>query len=270
VERLSAQSKDGTRLNLVRWEPPGEVRADVVLIGGLAEHLGRYDHVAAALTAAGFRVTGVEPRGHGNSDGKRGHVDQWRRYCEDLRAAQYAVDGPHFLVAHSMGGLIALDALRKPVGPEVRGLVLSDPLLRETVAAPRIKVAAAGLLSRFLPRLALSNELDTSAISRDPDVVRRYEQDPLVYSTITPRWFTEMKAAQARVWEGVGAGRVPLLMLVGGGDRICSPDGNREFAERWGGPKEVRTYPGLYHELMNEPEKDAVLRDIVDWLAGRA
>lgn len=260
------RSRDGTRLHLAIWEPATPART-VILTHGLAEHMGRYAYVADALVAAGYRVLGVELRGHGDSEGKRGHVDRWADYGDDLEAAVAFAGGPCFLLAHSMGGLVVLDRLRAPLPHPVLGAVLTNPLLGVRVQAPRVKVAAAGLLSRLLPRLSLSNELDPRHISRDPAVVAAYTSDPRVYTTITPRWYTEMRAAIARVAPS-GPG-VPLLVVTSDADRICNPESAHAFAAGCAPPADELRYPELYHEVLNEPEKDRVLADILAWMAAR-
>ena len=269
MQRETIESRDGTRLSLVRWEPPAESKGQVLIVHGLAEHMGRYEHVAAALVSAGFAVAGVELRGHGDSDGQRGHVDHWEQYVEDVFAAVEALGGQPFLVTHSMGGLVSLDALRS--GLSVSGIALSNPLVGVSVEAPAIKIAAAGMLSRFLPKLGLDNELDVRQISRDPDVVARYEADPKVYSKITSRWYTEMMAAIDRVHAWAPQANTPALLQQGDADSITSPSDARSLYQAWGhAEKHTVVYPDLYHEIFNEPEQDQVFADLSAWLSSRA
>lgn len=271
MKKIPATSRDGATLNLVQWSPDGSPRADILLVHGLAEHMGRYAHVAEHLTRAGYQVTGVELRGHGESEGRRGHVDEWRQYVDDFRAASYKIGRSHYVIAHSMGGLVTLDALRKPIGPDILGVCVSNPLLGVSVKAPAIKVWGAGLLSKIWPTLPLSNELDTNHISRDMAVIKRYEEDPLVYGTITPRWYTEMLSGIDRVFGDAAKATIPLLVLTGDGDRITSVEASRDYFERYGAvDKDLINYPGLYHELFNEPEKVQVLNDVVEWLKREA
>jgi len=268
MQRETIESRDGTRLSLVRWDPPVESKAQILIVHGLAEHMGRYEHVAAALVASGFSVAGIELRGHGDSDGQRGHVDQWEQYVEDLFAAVEALGGQPLLVSHSMGGLVALDAIR--AGLAVSGVCLSNPLVGVSVEAPAIKIAAAGVLSRFLPKLGLDNELDVTQISRDADVVARYQADPKVYRKITSRWYTEMMAAIDRVHAWAPNGAVPLLLQQGEADSITSPPEARSLYGEWGhAEKHKVSYPELYHEIFNEPEQEQVFADLAAWLVAR-
>lgn len=248
---------------MARWEGG---KRDVLLVPGLAEHAGRYAHVAAALGKAGFRASLIELRGHGESGGKRGHVDAWRRYVEDVWAAARALEDGFALVAHSMGGLVAVDALREALGQPVLGLAMSNPMIGLGFDPPRLKVKASRVLARVLPRVSIRNELDTSKLSRDPEIVRTYEADPLVFDTITPRWFVEAMDGMARAKEAAARITVPLLLMVGEGDKVCNPKAALMLGDRWAGPKVIHRYPGLYHELFNEPEKDKVLADLVAWL----
>lgn len=262
-------SADGTKLRFVRWPSPDEQRGQVLLVGGLAEHMGRYGHVAQALLDAGFGVAGVELRGHGHSGGQRGHVERWERYCEDVRAALAEIDGDCFIVCHSMGGLVSLATVLGGA-PKVKGLVISNPLLGVRVQAPKIKELAGRLMSRIWPTLSLGNELDPSMISRDKAMVASYEADKLVFGTITPRWFTEMEGTQRRVKAAAGSFSIPLLMMVSEGDQITDPQAGRDFVAAYGGEGQVKEWGELYHELFNEIERDEVLAFVASWLKDHA
>ncbi|MCP4809905.1 MAG: alpha/beta hydrolase [Proteobacteria bacterium] len=261
-------SADGTRLHFVRWDAPAEPRGHVLLVHGLAEHMGRYEHVAAALTAGGFAVSGIELRGHGHSGGRRGHVDRWSRYEEDVRAALAEVGSDTvFIVCHSMGGLVSLATLLSGA-PAVKAIAISNPLLGVRVSAP-VKEAAGRLLSRIWPTLSLGNELDVKQISRDAEVVRKYEEDPLVYSTITPRWFTEMDKKRAEVHAAASTYKVPMLMLLSEGDPITNPPDARRFATAAGGTI-VEYGDEALHELFNELDKEKTLADVVEFLQAQS
>ena len=260
-------SADGTRLHFVRWDAPEDCRGQVLLVHGLAEHMGRYEHVAKALTDGGFAVSGIELRGHGHSGGRRGHVERWRKYEEDVRAALSEVGEDCFIVCHSMGGLVSLATLLAGA-PAVKAIAISNPLLGVRVSAP-VKEAAGRLLSKIWPTLSLGNELDTSQLSRDPEVVRKYEEDPLVYSTITPRWFTEMDSKREEVHAKAASFTLPILMLVSEGDPITNPADSRRFAEAAGG-RVIEYGDECLHELFNELEKDKTLADVVAFLQEQA
>ncbi|MAY80917.1 MAG: hydrolase [Deltaproteobacteria bacterium] len=256
-------SSDGTKLRIGK---SGDGSKNILLVPGLAEHLGRYEHVVEALNTAGWSVTVVELRGHGKSEGKQGHVDQWNQYLEDVQAAAATIDGPVVVLGHSMGGLVALDLAINGLPNGISALALSDPNVAVAIEAPTVKVMGARLLSKLFPGLSLDNELDSKLISRDPAVVEKYNADPLVYSTITPRWYTEMVKSQERVVDHSTAYTLPLLMLLGEGDAICDWKASEALARNWGGTAKTIRYPELYHEIFNEPEKEQVISDLVQWL----
>jgi alpha-beta hydrolase superfamily lysophospholipase len=263
METSFIQSQDATKLRIGK---SGDASRHVLLIHGLAEHMGRYEHVVDALNSAGWSVTAVELRGHGESEGKRGHVDRWEQYLEDVRAAAATIDGPVVLLGHSMGGLVALDLAIDGLPNGIDALVLSDPNVAVAIEAPAIKVMGAKVLSKLFPRLSLANELDASLICRHQPVVDKYLEDPLVYATITPRWFTEMVKSQERVVANAIRYTTPLLMLLGEGDAICDWKASAALARNWGGEAHTITYPELYHEIFNEVEGEQVIMDMIAWL----
>lgn len=258
MQTLFFDSADGTRLRAGRW---GDGPRDVLIVHGLAEHAERYAHVGAAWAARGWTVTAIELRGHGHSGGRRGHVDRWGQYVEDVRAVADTLRPGWCLFAHSMGGLVSLSAVLDGVKPAK--FAVSNPLLGVRVDAPKLKIMAGKLLSRVWPTVSLTNELDPKMISRDPEVVKAYASDPLVYSTITPRWYTEMLAAQVRV-NGTTSLPVPTGFFLSDADPICDPVASERLAKATG--SSIKLYPGLLHEIVNEIGKEAVIADIATWL----
>lgn len=274
---------DGTRLFDRWWQPAGSPSARVAIVHGLAEHGGRYARLVDALLARGFAVAALDQRGHGRSSGQRGHVASWQDYTDDLHGFLGRVRGPApalplFLYGHSMGALVSLDyALRAPTEPgrtngrhRLAGLILSGvPLQPVGVAKPWL-VAIARALSRLLPRAPLSPGIRPEAISRDPDVVRAYAQDPLVHRRATARWGVEALEAIERVRARLPDLRLPLLLIHGGADSLGSPDGSREVFERAGSlDKTLRVYDATYHEPHNDLGWQQVVRDVADWIEAR-
>jgi alpha-beta hydrolase superfamily lysophospholipase len=255
-------SADGTRLRVLRFGPAAPAAGrDLLIVHGLAEHAERYSHVAAAFVARGWRVSVLELRGHGHSGGKRGHVQRWQDYVDDVNAAVPLMAADYAMLAHSMGGLVTLESLRLGLHP--RRVALSNPLLGVRVQAPVLKETAARGLSYVWPSLSLTNELDPAMLSRDPAVGAAYAVDPLVYNTITPRWYTEMRAAIQRVVAATYS--VPIRFHLSETDPVTDPPVARELASR-GTTMDVREYPGMVHEILNEIGKEAVIADIAEWL----
>ena len=261
-ERL--RSRDGTELAWHFW-PTGQARlASVLLVHGVGEHLQRYPHVAQALNRAGFDVGGIDLRGHGLSAGKRGHILSWQDYVEDVQTAAAHLEGPLYLVAHSMGALVALDFLR--TDQRVQAVVLSGPLLGVAVEAPWWKTRMAGLLSRIAPGLRLANEIDPSEVCANLDVIERYEEDPLNFNQVTPRWYTEMRSALLRVRAHATGYRLPLQVHAGALDKIVSITAIQRFIDQWGASHELHLWPEGRHEVFNEVFADRVLESVTAWL----
>ena len=260
------QSRDGTTLYVKTFHSKETEKAHVLLVHGANEHVGRYSHVIEALNTSGYTVTGVDLRGHGRSYGKRGHVMSWGDYRDDLSAGAKVAGTPVFVLAHSMGGLVAADALINPQF-EVRGLVLSNPLFGLAFTPPVIKATAAKLISKLLPALSMGNEVVVEHISRDPAVQAAYRSDPLISSTLSPRWFTEMLGAISRLERDGDKITCPTLLLQGSGDKVTSVEASSAIVDKFGSQdKRTKSYEGLYHEIFNEPEKDLVIKDMIAWL----
>ena len=265
------EAADGLQLFERRWLPKGDAKAVVALVHGGAEHSGRYAHVAAFLNGHGYALAAYDLRGHGRSEGPRmlvrsaeKHLDDAERFLGRLR--QTWPQRPLFLLGHSLGGAIAtLLVLARPV--EVDGLVLSGPFLQLGEDLSPLRIGAAKVLGRLLPRLPVE-KLDATYISRDEAVVRGYEADPLVYhGGIPARSAAAIIPAFQRIEaEEVGL-RVPLLVLHGTDDRLADVEGSKRLYRRAGSEdKTLKLYEGFYHEVLNEPEKERVMEDLRAWL----
>ncbi len=250
-----------------------EPKATVVVVHGLGEHSGRYGNVINALVPEGYNIFLYDLRGHGKSEGQRGHVYNFDHYIEDTRIfVENARDRTGLLtilLGHSMGGLIVL-LFGEKYQDLIKLLVASGPAVKIAVEVPKWKEAIGKFVSNIFPTLSMTNEIDPSLLSHDPVVVKEYENDPLVIRKVSARWFTEFLRAQKEVLENAHKLKLPLLLQQGGDDQIVSPDGAKEFYERAGSEdKELKIYPGLYHEIYNETEKEKVLSDLTEWLKKR-
>ena len=252
------------------WEPDVRPRAILAVVHGFGEHSGRYGNVVRHLVPRGYAVYAFDHRGHGRSPGKRGHINAWSEFRTDVREFLNLIrreqsQRPTFLLGHSLGGLIAIEYVLREA-PELSGLIVSNPLLAPARLSPVVRAAAA-VLAHLAPGVAIKSGLDAAAISRDPAVVQQYRDDVLVHSTGTPRLSTEIDAA--RKWTGEHAAdlRVPLMVILGGADRLVPPAGGRRFFERvTRADKELKEYPGAYHEPHNDIIAEQVMTDLARWL----
>ena len=261
---LYTRSDDGTKIRLARWNEDGD--RDILLVHGLAEHIGRYQHVGSFFAEKGWRVTALEFRGHGESGGKRGHTDRWHRYFEDIQATVGSIRKPVAMVGHSMGGLITLWCLRYPITPEVRCAAVSNPLLGLFQQPPRLKVLFGKVAEKVLPTFSIPNGINPDFLSRDPEVVEQYKADPRVFSTITTRWGNEMLKAVDDVHSYAPQYKNPLRLMIGENDKVCDPAMSKKFANAYTGPIETVYYEKCYHELFNEPEQLDILTETEQWL----
>ncbi|MDQ6806026.1 MAG: lysophospholipase [Actinomycetota bacterium] len=252
------------------WLPPGPCRGVVVIAHGAGEHSGRYAHVADRLVAEGYAVYAIDHRGHGRSEGPRAYIDRMDNAVADLdtlvlRAAEEQRGVPVFLLGHSMGGTVSLCyALRHQ--DRLRALALSGPLAALEAASPALRVVAK-TLSVLTPRLPVI-AVDSSLVSRDPAVVQAYNADPLVHHGKLPaRTVAELGAAIESFPSRAPEITVPTLILYGTADGLCPTEGSVMLGQRIGAADlTVKSYPGLFHEILNEPEREQVMDDLCSWL----
>ena len=219
----------------------------------------------------GFAVHAFDHRGHGRSEGVRCHVDRFDEFLDDLDVALARVREEHsgvplVLLGHSMGGLVVAAHLAER-SPSLHAAVTSGAALALSSDLSRLRVLAARALRRVAPRLRLESGLDPEGLSRDAEVVRRYVEDPLVHRSMTTSLATELLAALERTSAACDRVRVPWLLLHGEADPICPSSGSRAAHARAPGSA-LRTYPGLRHEILNEPEHEQVFDDVLEWLDG--
>jgi alpha-beta hydrolase superfamily lysophospholipase len=260
------------------WLPSDQPSRVMVIVHGYAEHTGRYDEMAMHFAGRGFAVHAYDQAGHGRTAGPRGHVDRFDRLVDEL--AQFVelvrLDHPGLpltLVGHSMGGLVvaATAAFRNP---EVEHIVLSGALLQlggdGAGLRQSISLGIARIVALFAPRVALSTGLDLQGLSRDPEVIRRYEQDPFVKDRMSVRFAAGMSSMVSAVRGATDRIERPIMILHGGADPISPPAGSRYLhaglEEKIATKSELQIYPELRHEIFQEPEREQVWGDILKWL----
>jgi acylglycerol lipase len=256
------------------WLPQDERRATVVIAHGASEHGGRYGHVVEELVPAGYGVYAIDHRGHGRSGGRRAVIDRMAHAVADLDTLVDLVarddEGRRpYLLGHSLGGCIAI-AYAIEHQAKLAGLVLSAPLAIVKASAPQRAVVR--VLSVLAPGLGVAG-IDTATISRDPQEVEAYEQDPLVFhGKLQARTAVEIADTTATFPEDVESLTLPLLVMHGSADRLVPPASGKMIHARAGSPeKTLKLYEGFYHELFNESQADRAraLNDLSTWLDER-
>jgi len=264
----TVESADGTRLAYRAWPKPGSIALAVV--HGLGEHAGRYARFAEGMAHHGMGTYALDLRGHGISPGQRGHVDSWSQWTDDVAAFVSHVESIAAAevvpVGHSFGGVTLLSTVLAGKLPETRRFVLSSPALKLKLAVPGWKLTFGPIASKVVPRLALANEVDPKAVSRIPEVVDAYRNDPLVHNKISTRLGAEWQNATRVVLSRAGEIRIPFLILAGTADALIDPAGSRELHEQAKSTSDLRMLEGRFHEPFNDIGSEEVFQLIADWL----
>ena len=245
-------------------------KAVLVITHGMGEHALRYLEMANFFTAEGFTIVAFDIRGHGLSEGRRGHTPSYDLLMDDLDRVYSKVKGdypslPVFLFGHSMGGNLVLNfLLRKP--NELKGALVTGPYLKLGFEPPKWKIALAKLTTKLWPTLSQPTGLELEALSRNNEVIRKYEDDEWVHDRITSAFFINVHFAGQYAIENASKVKAPLLIMHGTEDRLTSPEGSKEFANNANKNVSLKLWNGLYHELHNEPEKTDVFRFELEWI----
>lgn len=266
----SLQWKNAENLPIyaAHW-PVESPKAVIALLHGQGEHIGRFQHVAQWYNQHQIAVLGYDHQGYGRSGGKRGHAKNLKVLLDDIglllehtRAMYPGI--PLFLYGHSMGGGLALNYVTRR-NPELAGLIVTGPWIRLAFQTPLIKVIAGKILRWFMPTLTLPTGLAAQFISHDQAVVQAYLNDPLVHDKLSAAAGIALLEAADWLDHWSGGFAMPVLLQHGGDDKITSPVATAEFAARAHGDITFQEWPGLYHEIHNEPEKEAVFRFTLQW-----
>jgi len=262
--------KDDINFYIQGWEPEGTPKAIVCLVHGLGEHTGRYEHVGKALNKAGYALFGFDLRGHGQSGGPRGHSPSYDTLMDDIDGfvsmlREKYTDRPLFIYGHSLGGNQIINyALRRH--PKIAGIIATGPWLKLVFEPPAIKVALGRFMNNIFPTFVQSSGLDTKGLSHDPEVVRLYDNDPLVHDRISARLFVGVYDAGLWALDHAAELSLPLLLMHGGADPITSAEASRQFANKAGDNVTLRIWDGMYHEIHNESEQADVFKFMIEWL----
>ena len=261
-------SADGVALRWYRWEVPA-ARGGVLLVHGFGDHAGRYQDVTRVLNARRYSVLAYDARGHGESEGRRGHADRFELFLADLDTAwteaRRSLRRPLFVYGHSFGGLTVMRWLQTR-GERPAGVVLSAPWLATALRVPRLKLLAAGVLLRVAPALAIpSGGGVPENLTRDPERAAAYRADPLVHHVISARFHAETSKAQAAAFAQPLPADVPALLIVPGADPLIDANRTLAWAREHGRGVEVRVREGGRHEPHNDLDRNELLGGVADW-----
>lgn len=261
-------ARDGSTVYWQQWVPDDEPRAVLVLIHGLGEHSGRYEHLARRFTDRGIAVFSMDNRGHGKTPGTRGDLRMPDAVADvgelvDEARSQYP-ELPVVIYGHSLGGLITM-TYTVDNSPAIAAQVASAPALDSELREQKVKFTMANILGGIVPGVVIPTGLDSEGVSRDPQVVAAYNADPLVHDKGSVGLAKQTFAAMDRIMEQTNF-PVPLLIIHGTDDRLTVPEASKRFVEQASGDITLIEYEGMYHEPHNEPEQEDVFEDVMNWL----
>ncbi|KZY63845.1 hypothetical protein A3762_14325 [Oleiphilus sp. HI0125] len=264
-DQIAAQ--DGLQLNVYRWMPEQPAHAALVISHGWSEHAARYHELATWFTQQGFEVHALDHRGHGKSEGKRGHVDAWTDYTRDLETLRQTISHEYqYILGHSMGGMIAaLHLLEYP--NRFNAAALSGPAADVSYKVPVLKKLIGKIMSAWYPSLALKNKVDPNIVCGNPDVVRAYMNDPLNHGLVSARWFSDYLQQIERLKKEAASIRVPVAIWHGEKDELVAPWVGKQLHEglQCSG-KQFHTVENALHEILFEQNWQSLAGDMKVWL----
>lgn len=254
-----------------KWDV-AEPKAALYIVHGLGEHCGRYQFVAEWFNARGIAVYSGDYPGFGRTTGKRGHVDSFEQLLDAIEqgwsnmVAEHP-NVPHFILGHSLGGLLVTEfLLSRSRDKDIDGAVITSPGYRAAFEVPAWKNKLAKILTPLFPSSALPSGLPVDAISRDTEVVQAYIADPLVHDKVSLRFYEQMNQRMASIFARTSQFplHIPVYWMQAGADRLVDPSAAREFFHLLpeASHRKFKEWEGLYHEILNEPEKEQVLQEI--------
>jgi alpha-beta hydrolase superfamily lysophospholipase len=269
----SIHTADGLELHLRSWLPPGKLRARVLFIHGMGEHGGRYAPIAGRLNSQAIAAYALDQRGHGHSPGPRGDVLQYRRLLDDLKRYWrcLADEGPEplFFYGHSMGGQLLINLLTQRA-VKARGAIINAPWLALTFRPNPLKVLLAKVLRRVWPGFTLDSGTGVEMVARDREFLNTLPERELMHKRMSARLFHALQTGADTALAAAPNFTTPFLLMHGDADPITSPAASDTFFKNAAATdKTLRIYPGLRHETHNEPERETVLGDALEWLEQR-
>jgi alpha-beta hydrolase superfamily lysophospholipase len=266
----SITTKDNLTLKIKNWTVDNP-KAVICLVHGFGEHAGRYGHVGNFFNAHGISLVAMDIRGHGESEGKRGHAPDFEAYLDDIQLFTHAINDlykniPLFLYGHSMGGNLVLNFLLKRDPSVFKGIITTGPWIRLAFEPKPFMIVLGKMMRSIYPSFTQPSGLIEEHVSKDPVVVKDYINDPLNHSSITASAGMGLTEAAAFLNAYEGTLPLPTLIMHGSEDLFTSQPASEAFAKRVKGDVTYKMWAGMYHEVHNEPDKMTVLNYTLDWL----
>ena len=264
------KSKDGSNLKYYSWLPNKKINVAIGIIHGLGEHSNRYDDFAEYFCKKGFGVYSIDLRGHGKSEGKRGHINNFKKLIDDseemfINIRKENLNVPMVMFGHSLGGCIALNYLCENQSKEIDLAIISSPWLKTVLEPPKFIIYIQKILVGLFPSFTLNNRLDPYHLSKNTNKVKKYIKDPLVHNRISLKMFSEVNKAIDKIENESEKINIPVLLLHGKKDNIISFKGTKKISKKINNSKLI-LYEGLYHEPHNDLEKNEILDNYTSFI----
>ena len=264
------KSKDGSDLMYYSWLPNKKIKVAIGIIHGLGEHSSRYDDFAEYFCKKGYGVYSIDLRGHGKSEGKRGHVNNFKKLIDDseemfINIRKENLNVPMVMFGHSLGGCIALNYLCENQSKEIDLAIISSPWLKTVLEPPKFIIYIQKILVVLFPSFTLNNRLDPYHLSKNTNKVKKYIKDPLVHNRISLKMFSEVNMAIDKIENESEKINIPVLLLHGKKDNIISFKGTKKISIKINNSKLI-LYEGLYHEPHNDLEKNQILDNYTSFI----
>lgn len=248
-----------------------QAKGTVVIVHGSGEHFGRYQWLRQKLNNAGFHVIGGDLPGLGCSYGKKGHIDDFNDYykiVDEWVSEAHQFHMPVFLLGHSMGGLIVIRYLERYQEVGLKGVIVTSPCLGLVRKVSPFLEGIVGIINLFYPSFCMPSGILPEQVSKDPKIVHQYRTDPLICKKVSVRWYLELKKEmESSIGEIDKYPHIPTLVMQAGRDKIVDQEKTKKWVENLSIPQfQYIEWPELYHELFNEPEKEKVYKNMVEWM----
>lgn len=270
VENYTINAGKGTKLFCQSWQPDSPQKAALFIVHGLGEHLGRYEELALFMVELGIGVFAFDHRGHGHSEGKKGHAASLEQLIEDtefalMKCRSIFLDIPICIYGHSMGGQITATFLKKIKSKELSGAIISSAWFELASPPPAWQIKIIKQIKKIIPRLALSNRLDPEQISSVPEEVELYKKDPLVHDRISFALFKALYLNGLKLLTEEKQAKIPVLICHGDKDKITSYSASKQYATNLGEKASFKTWTGSYHEPHHDKDKKEVMQYYANW-----
>ena len=270
METLKVLTRDGIALHVEAMTVDHAIGM-VCIIHGFGEHIGRYRHVMQALNGSKFQVYGIDLRGHGKSEGLKGHSPDFISLINDIEEFLKIVRAEHlylplFLFGHSMGGNLVLNYVLRDKSKELSGFIVSAPWIKLAFTPPRWKERLAHLMARIAPKVRQSNGLNSMYLSKDPEVSRQYDHDPLVNFKISAGLFSAINYGAAYLIEHQNEIKLSGFIFHGKSDSIIDYKANMKLALCNPNYIKWKLWKGVFHEAHNDFEQKEVIKEWIDWM----